>query len=327
LKILSVIVSVVVLAAVVGAVAVLRNPTPGPKVSVVIASGSTTSQIASTLQKDGVIGNRLVFRILAKLNGLDGKIEAGRYDMFKHMGIRAALDILQKPPIEKGVAITVPPGFTVAQIADRLAAHTKITKAAFLAAAAHTTLPALLMHQGPAPAEGVLYPETYVVNEQETASELIGRMENEFDQQTSSLDWDQATRLRVSPYDVVIIASLIEREAKVPVDRPKVAAVIYNRLKKHMRLQIDATVLYGIPHKVPTLADLKRPSPYNTYLIPGLPPTPIANPGLSAIDAALHPAAIDALYYVVCEPSGQHCFTNSAQEFERLKARRPAETH
>jgi len=305
---------------------VLHNPKPGKAVEVVVAPGSTTAGIGSELHHAGVIGNTLVFRVLAKLRGLDGKIEAGRYAMFEHMGTEAALSILAKGAIEKGVPVTVPPGFTAQEIGERVGARSKISVAAFAAAASKVTLPAVL-GGGVKPAEGTLFPDTYFVGEQENATELVGRMEGEFQKQTAALDWARATALGVSRYDIVIIASLIEREAKVPEDRAKVAAVIYNRLHKKMRLQIDATAIYGIPHKVPTLADLSRPSPYNTYLIDGLPPTPIASPGLAALDAALHPAPIDALYYVVCEPSGQSCFTNSAAEFERLKARRPPGTH
>ena len=306
---------------------VFHTPAKGAAVSVVIPPGATTVGIADLLEGKGVINSRLEFRILSKLRGLDGKIEAGRYDLFKHMGVQAALDVLAKPPVEKGIAITIPPGFTLDQIADRVSAHTKITKAAFVAAATNAPLPSVLGGGTGRTLEGVLFPETYVINGQETAPEVVARMEREFDDKTATLDWSQAGKLGMSPYQIVIVASLIEREAKVAGDRPKVAAVIYNRLHKHMRLQIDATAIYGIPHKVPTLADLRRPSPYNTYLIDGLPPTPIASPGLAAIDAALHPAPIDALYYVVCEPSGQSCFTNSASEFEKLKARRPAGTH
>jgi UPF0755 protein len=319
--------AVVVLGAGTVSYAFLHNPPKGAAVSVIIPPGETTRGIAGILATDGVIGSTFEFRILSKLRGLDGKIEAGRYDMWKHMGVQAALDVLAKPPVEKGVAITVPPGFTLDQISDRVAAHTKITKAAFLAAATNATLPSVLGASRAKTLEGVLFPETYVVGDTESAPELVGRMEAEFDKRTASLDWAQATKLGMTRYQIVIVASLIEREAKVPGDRAKVAAVIYNRLRKHMRLQIDATAIYGIPHKVPTLADLRRPSPYNTYLIDGLPPTPIASPGLAVLDAALHPAPIDALYYVVCEPSGQSCFTNSATEFQKLQALRPAGTH
>jgi UPF0755 protein len=125
----------------------------------------------------------------------------------------------------------------------------------------------------------------------------------------------------VTPYEVVIIASLIEEEARIPEDRPKVAAVIYNRLAREMNLQIDATVLYALPrHKERlTYEDLETPSPYNTYLHPGLPPTPIASPGLASLEAALQPADADYLYYVVIDDSGRHAFTASYEEFLRFK--------
>jgi UPF0755 protein len=175
--------------------------------------------------------------------------------------------------------------------------------------------------------EGLLFPETYLVTKRDTAQSVVDRMVQTFTKATATLDWTRAVEKGLTRYQVVIIASLIEREAKVPEDRTKVAAVIYNRLARHMRLQIDATALYDLPeHKVPTLRDLRRPSPYNTYLIPALPPTPIASPGLASLEAALHPAATNALFYVVCEKSGKHCFTDSLTQFERLKRLRPAET-
>ncbi len=325
-RLLALAVALVVIGTAGVAYAVFHKPTPDGKVTIEVAQGLTTTQIAQILIDKDVIGNRFAFRLMAKVRGLDGKIEAGRYEMRKLMGVQAALDVFSERPFEKGVNITVPPGYTIQQIAERLGTHTQITKDSFIKAAMHARLPDVLMESSPS-VEGALFPETYLVGEHETAEELVARMERQFSASTASLDWTQASKLGVSRYGAVIIASLIEREARVPEDRAKIAAVIYNRLHKHRRLQIDATVLYGIPHKVPTLADLRRPSPYNTYLIDGLPPTPIANPGRPALEAALHPAPTDALYYVVCEKSGQHCFTNSAQEFQRLLARRPPGTH
>jgi UPF0755 protein len=308
------------------AYALFHKPTPDGAVTIEVAQGLTTTEIAQILIDNDVISNRFAFRVMAKVRGLDGKIEAGRYEMRKLMGVQAALDVLSEAPKEKGVNVTVPPGYTFQQIAERVGEHTQITKDAFVRASMHARLPAVLMESAPS-VEGVLFPETYLVGEHETADQLVARMEHQFEASTRSLDWSQAAKLGVSRYGALIVASLIEREAKVPEDRAKISAVIYNRLRKHMRLQIDATVLYGIPHKVPTLADLRRPSPYNTYLIDGLPPTPIANPALPALEAALHPAHTNDIYYVVCETSGQHCFTDSAQEFQRLLARRPPGTH
>jgi len=172
----------------------------------------------------------------------------------------------------------------------------------------------------------LLFPQTYVIANDDTAVGVARRMVDDFSTATASLDWSYALSRGLTRYQAVIVASLIEREAKVTEDRAKVAAVIYNRLARRMRLQVDATAIYGIPHKVPTQADLLRRSPYNTYLIAGLPPTPIASPGLASLQAALHPAPIDALYYVVCSPTGRHCFTNSVAEFQRLQRLAPPET-
>jgi UPF0755 protein len=318
----------VVAAGAVGYLGFLRRPAGGASVTVEVASGETTAQIAAQLSADGVIGNALWFRVLAKLRGVDGHIQAGRYQLRKGMGAQAALDVLRGAAGEAGVEVTVPEGFTLRQIAARLEARTQISAAAFFAAGTNGSVRAEIEPPDVTALEGLLFPQTYQVTKRDTATTVARRMVDEFTKATSSLDWSYALGKRLTRYQAVIMASLIEREAKVPEDRAKVAAVIYNRLARHMRLQIDATALYGLPeHKVPTLADLRRPSPYNTYLIPGLPPRPIANPGLASLQAAVHPASIDALYYVVCAPSGRHCFTRSPAEIERLKRFRPSETH
>jgi UPF0755 protein len=299
----------------------------GAPVTVDVAPGETTGQIAAQLSADGVIANTLWFRVLAKLRSVDGHIQAGRYRLRKGMGAQAALDVLRGSAGAAGVEVTVPEGFTLRQIALRLEARTKISAAAFFAVGTNGSVRAEIEPPDVTALEGLLFPQTYVVTSRDTATTVAQKMVDEFSKATSSLDWSYPVSKGLSRYQAVIIASLIEREAKVPEDRAKVAAVIYNRLARRMRLQIDATALYGLPeHKVPTLADLRRPSPYNTYLIPGLPPRPIANPGLPSLDAAVHPAQIDALYYVVCAPTGRHCFTNSPAEFERLKRLQPAET-
>lgn len=305
------------------------RPAPGPTVEIAIEPGATTTQIARLLMQEDVIpGPALWFRVFARVRGLDGKIQAGRYVMSERMGVQAALDILSKPPVERGTPIIVPPGFTLPQVATRLGARTKITAESFLAAATNGSVRASIQPPEVRNLEGFLFPDTYIVGERQNAADVARRMVAEFEKRTKDLDWSVPERRGISRYDALIIASLVEREAKVEGDRPKIAAVIYNRLKRGMRLQIDITALYGLDaHKVPTREDLKRQSPYNTYLIDGLPPTPIASPGLASLEAALHPAYTNAIYYVVTDPSGRHSFTDDPAEFERLKQRRPAEVH
>jgi UPF0755 protein len=328
-RVLAIVLSLlVVVAGVGGYAAFLYRPSAGAAVTVDIAPGSTTAQIAAQLAQDKVIGQAWWFRIMAKVRGIDGKIQAGRYRMRQGMGTMAALDVLSGAAGDAGVEVTIPEGFTLGQIAARLGARTKIRASAFLAAATNGTVRAPIEPESVTTLEGLLFPQTYLVTDRDAPDALARRMVEEFARATAAVDWSGAERRGLSRYQAVIVASLVEREAKVPQDRAKVSAVIYNRLARGMRLQIDATALYGLPeHKVPTLADLRRPSPYNTYLINGLPPTPIASPGLQSIEAALHPAAIDALYYVVCATDGHHCFTKSPAEFERLKRLRPASVH
>lgn len=317
---------VVVLAAGVGAYVSLR-PGSGER-EVIIPTGASTSEIGRILDREGVIGSDAFFGLGARLRRLDGRIQAGRYELRSGMGILSALNALAGGPIEKGSGVTVPEGFSVRQVGERVGRNTKIPAAAFLTAATNGSVRGYIQPPNVSTLEGFLFPETYFVSENEDATSLVRRMAAEFQERTQALDWTYPESKGLSRYDVLIIASLVEREARVAEDRAKVAAVIYNRLAKGMRLQIDITALYGLDeHKVPTRADLQRQSPYNTYLIDGLPPTPIANPGLPALEAVLHPASIDALYYVVIDPSGRHGFTADPQEFERLKQQRPDEVH
>ncbi len=327
-KLAAAVIAVVVLAAGAGAFFWFNRPAPGERIEIAIASGATTTQVAEMLAEKDVIGSTLAFRIAVKVRGMDGKLKAGRYEMARGLGVQGALDVLSRAPIEKGTAVAIPPGFSVRQIAERVGARTQIGRDAFLAAATNGGVRASMQPGNVATLEGFLYPETYFVGEAETAAVAAERMVRLFEARTNDLDWSYPQARKISRYQALIIASLIEREARVPEDRAKVAAVIYNRLAKGMRLQIDITALYGLDeHKVPTRADLRRESPYNTYLIDGLPPTPIASPGIDSIRAALNPADIDAIYYVVIDPSGRHGFTNDPEEFERLKQKRPPEVH
>lgn len=325
-RLLLAVVAIVVVAAAVGGFVVLR-PGSGSR-DVVIPRGATTIEIGRILERESVIGSDSLFEIAVWLRRLEGRIQAGRYELREGMGLGAALNAIAHGPIEKGSGVTVPEGFSLRQVAERVGRNTKIATDAFLEAGTNGSVRASIQPGNVKTLEGFVFPETYFVSESEHASGLLGRMVQEFDRRTSDLDWSYAESRGLSRYQALILASLIEREARVAEDRAKVAAVIYNRLAKGMRLQIDITALYGLDeHKVPTRADLQRPSPYNTYLIDGLPPTPIANPGLEAIKAALQPAQIDAIYYVVIDPSGKHGFTSDPQEFERLKQQRPEEVH
>ena len=171
--------------------------------------------------------------------------------------------------------------------------------------------------------EGFLFPDTYDFDRTSTAPQLVGDQLQEFDGNWRTLNLSYARSKNLTPYDVLIIASMVEGEAQVPKERPLIAAVIYNRLHDHMALQIDATTRYGLhipPTQSLTNSDLNSDNPYNTRNKPGLTPTPINNPGLAAIEAAAHPAKVDYLYFVRKPDHKHHYFTANYQDFLQHEA-------
>jgi UPF0755 protein len=217
--------------------------------------------------------------------------------------------------------MTVPEGFTVGQTAERVAEATNVTAEEFDAAAAGGDYQvSIIPAEKQGNLEGFLFPKTYELALDVSAREVVERMLSQFQIEVVDLDWTKAEDLGVTPYEVITIASLIEREAVLDDERPLVAAVIFNRLNAGMRLQIDATVQYALPQwkDVLTYEDLETPSPYNTYLNYGLPPTPICSPGKRSIVAALNPADVDYIYYVATGDGG-HFFTSDYNEFLEVK--------
>jgi UPF0755 protein len=240
------------------------------------------------------------------------------------MSVKDALDALKKGPLpKKSLQALFPEGLTVRQTALRAQDLLGIRQGEFvkLATNGEWAVPPYLP-KGTPTLEGFLFPKKYEFEASSSPKDVIRRLLAQFKLEVRDLPWSNYKRLGLkTQYDIVIIASMIEREARFPEDRPKIARVIYNRLAKGMELQIDATVEYALGQwksKV-TLADLKHPSPYNTYLHTGLPPTPIASPGLASIEAALSPAKGNWLYYVVIDGQGHHAFTASYAEFLKLR--------
>jgi UPF0755 protein len=302
----------------------------GPRVAVTveIPRGSTGAQVADLLKEKGVIRSTFAFKLLSRFRGFGGGFEAGKYTgLTTNMTVQEVLDVLKKgPQVETLPAVTFPEGLAIPQVASRAAAKLGISAKDFIKAArsGKYSLPPYLP-AGTKTVEGFLFPDTYDFLKDATADSVIRRLLDGFDKQALSLPWDQAETLHVTPYEVVIIASLIEREARFPADRPKIARVIYNRLKKGMLLQIDATVQYALGRWGPIqLKDRQVESPYNTYLHPGLPPTPIASPGKASLLAALAPAVGDWLFYVLVDcKTGQHGFAVTLSEFNRIRTGAP----
>jgi UPF0755 protein len=212
---------------------------------------------------------------------------------------------------------------TVAKIAEQ-ESHRKV-KLSGPAYAAATAKPRTFPGFGPKklPFEGFLFPDTYDFDRKSTSAQLVGNQLTEFDSEWMRLNLSYARSKNLTPYDVLTIASMVEGEAQVPSERPLVAAVIYNRLHAHMPLGIDATLRYGLhvpPTESLTQSDLQNPTPYNTRLHDGLPPTPINNPGMAALEAAAHPAHVDYLYFVRKPDHRHHYFTANYQDFLQHEA-------
>lgn len=298
----------------------------GPPVRVIIPEGSSGSQIAAILQRAKVVRSGFIFRLVARLRGVSTNLKPGAYDLRVGMGVSAALDKLKTGVPLKTFTFTIPEGKTIPEIATIVAKHTPITSAQFLAAVHSGRHRLDFMPKGSTNLEGLLFPKTYLVVEKTTADDLVEAMLNQFRVDTAGLDFSKAAAHHLTPYQAVIVASLIEREAKVEKDRPLISSVIYNRLARPMRLQIDATVEYAIllqtgKYKYPLTTDdyTNVHSPYNTYLVDGLPPAPIASPGLAALTAALNPANTKYYYYVLTSDQKSHCFATDQAGFNRCR--------
>jgi len=300
-------------------------------VRIVVQSGSSFSEVADALVREKVVASSLNLKVLAGRSGADKRVLPGEYQFRRGMSYTEALDVLRRGPIKKVFTVVIPEGFTIDQIADRLKARTEVDAEEFrrLAKEGRTSDHASsalwsydFLESNPGSSlEGYLFPKTYRIDEDTTADEFLNRLLAQFEKETSSLDWSVAKARNLTVYEVVTVASLIEKEAKIPEERSLIAAVIYNRLQMGMPLQIDATVQYILPMKKTGLTedDLKTASPYNTYLQLGLPPGPICNPGLACLKAALNPAEVDYLYYVLTDSDGRHAFTSSYEDFVKAK--------
>jgi UPF0755 protein len=291
-------------------------------VTFTVASGATGTEIAERLEEQGIIRSALGFRLLAKVRGVDINYQAGDYPLSTNMSASAVLDAMRDGPVvPEGKALSFPEGLRMEEVAGEVRRDVGIPRKDFLAAArsGRYSLPPYLP-QGTDTVEGFLFPNTYEIRQDATADDVINRLLAEFQAEVKDLPWSNATKLGATPYQVVVVASMIEREARFAQDRPKIAAVIYNRLEKDMPLQIDATVQYALGDwRELTKPDYSVDSTFNTYQHQGLPPGPICNPGLASIEAALEPAKANYLYYVVIDAQGHHGFTSSYQKFLELK--------
>jgi len=299
---------------------------PGQPVVVEVPEGASTAQIAELLAGDGVVANANMFRLRARMSESDARLKPGVYDLTTGMDYYDVIDVLAQGPTIVYFTVTIPEGFVIDQIAERLEAEAGIPAEDFLALAktgATTEFAdrAYLANGDGGSLEGYLFPKTYRIREGSTAREVIDMMLDQFEIEIASLDLSPAEARGQTLHDIVIIASIVEREAAVEQDRELVSSVIYNRLARDMRLEVCATIEYVLPGNRLRLTneDLQIESPYNSYKYPGLPPGPIANPGLAALQAAIEPAQTDYLYYVLTGQDGSHTFAETYEEFLQAK--------
>ena len=293
---------------------------PRDPVAFVVRKGASGSEIVDGLHEQGVVRCGLVSSWRLRRSGLEDRFRSGTFELTTNMTPDQAFEVLTTPPEPvPTLRLTIPEGYRLTQIAERVDEEIGIPAKSFMRAAGSGSwsLSPYLPEEADS-IEGFLFPETYFVREDTDADGIIRRLLDQFGTEAGSLPWDNADALGVEPYEVVIIASMIEREAALDRERPIIAGVIYNRLKIGMALGIDATLLYDDPTPDGQLSfsDLEFDSPYNTRINAGLPPTPIASPGRASLEAALNPADTPFLFYVLCGADGHHAFGETAQEHE-----------
>ena len=298
----------------------------GAQVAVNIPKGASTTQIGSILAKAGVIHDGWLFAVWVRLHG-DGPLYPGKYVLAKNSSYGPVISALEAGPKILTDRLVVPEGFSVEQIAGAVGKlpGLNLSAARFLAAATDGSVRSRYEPDGVNNLEGLLFPATYDVRQGETESELLQQMVVAFEDHASSLGLDSAAAgMGMTPYQLITVASIVEREAKRASDRPNVASVIYNRLRAGMPLGADSTQTYYLrltdPGIQPTPAQLDTPSPYNTRTNKGLPPTPIANPGVPSLQAAASPPSTTYLYFVEINPDGQLGFASTTAGFLQLRS-------
>lgn len=280
----------------------------GPAKEIILQRGSSLQTVAHTLHSQGVIARPKLFKWLMRLTGGSHRVRAGEFAFHENMSALSALSVLyESEPITHSV--TIPEGYSVRQIADVLAEKQLGSKEKFLSLALSPTAAEKYGIKAPS-LEGFLYPDTYAFSRIDSEEKMIERMVQHFMEIAKPLYREHEAKTQMSFEQVTTLASIIEKETGTSDERALISSVFHNRLKKRMRLQSDPTTIYGIANYNGNITkkDLQTKTPYNTYKINGLPPGPIASPGLSALKAALEPAQSDFLFFVA-STNGNHIFS------------------
>lgn len=291
---------------------------PGIDVEVVVPSGASAKEIAAILAAQGVIDSASQFETVVRAAGASSGLQAGTYRLVTGMEPSHVLDILREGPAADTLRVTIPEGLRVVEIVTRLAEATGKPESDFTDAlesnAVITSLKKMGRSSTLADWEGLLFPDTYQIAKTQDPASILQRMADTMVQKVNQVDWSRLQDAGYDRYEGIIIASLIESEVRIGDERPLVSSVIANRLAQGMPLQIDATVLYALGTRLPEEFDAKVDSPYNTYEVQGLPPTPIAAPGLASLQAAAAPADTEYLYYVLSSKDGSHTFSTNLED-------------
>jgi UPF0755 protein len=298
------------------------------RVIVQIPKGSSSSKVGSILVRDDVVSSGFFFNLRALLAGKRSSLHSGRFVLKHDMSYSAAIDALSKPPPKViAVKVVIPEGYTRRQIA--VLVREDALSGDYLAASERSRLLSPRHYGAPRSTrnlEGFLFPATYDLRAGAPVQKLVDEQLIAFRRRFGSADTRRARALGVTPYEMLTVASMIEREAQSEHDRPLIAAVIYNRLREGIPLGIDATIYYAVEQQKGiatytgelTQSMLKIDSPYNTRTHKGVPPTPISNPGEASIHAAAHPAHVPYLYYVAgADGCGEQVFSKSYAQFEK----------
>jgi len=295
------------------------HSTGSGRVAVTIPKGASVSEIGDLLAEKDVIDSSTFFQIRTRLEGKSGNLYSGRFTLAHGMSYAAALDALSKPPVKRTLTVTIPEGYSRPQAAQLVeedgvpGSYTKATvKSKFLN-------PAKYGGKGAKDLEGFLFPDTFELKPNTPVADLVQLQLQDFKKRIKGVDMKYAKSKNLTTYDVLIIASMIEREVAAANQRKLVASVIYNRLHEGMPLGIDSTIRFATGNytKPLTESELAIDSPYNSRTNVGLPPGPINSPGLEAIEAAAHPAKTDYLFYVTTPGAcGKLTFAKTEAEFE-----------
>ena len=298
-------------------------------VAVNVPPGANVAAIGELLEERGVVASGEFFNINVTLTGRRGNLQPGDYTLKRNMSYGDASEaLMQGPEIEvvKTFNVTIPEGQSIREISGRVREsavrgnyRTATELSRFRGRARDLGLP-----RAQSSLEGFMFPATYEMAAGDRARDLVAKQLQAFERNFSTVNMARAQRRNLTRYDVLIIASMVEREAALERERPLIAAVIHNRLREGMPLGIDATIRYATGNwsRPIRVSELQADGPYNTRLRTGLPPTPIGNPGLSSIEAAADPADVDHLYYVVKPGTcGEHAFSSTDAQFQRDVAR------